>query len=267
MDGVIVKLYSPDLKKKVRINNVEYFYKDAPNKTELIKLPTAKKKRSEILNGALKPEIFYECEEQAKELLKLFHSQNFLKDKEQILEFIKNKTLIPNEEIDWSFYDQRCEEKDSIYYVKRCPSETIIFHNHLSSTRNIDWERLFLTYEDCLKWTEDYLQERKRLSELTDEEFVKEECAATITKYMILYLRIKDEDINKKIHKTIMEHLENFLNKSKINWDDIELRLFGGKIEYKKVENKKWNDLVKDIDSKLYSHLKNYLEGINTEEN
>lgn len=259
-DGVYLTLYSPNLHKKVSVDGADYYWVDAPNKTLPIKLPKTGKKRSQIIQGTMRPIVFYEDKESAIKLTKEFYQKDFFSNKQRIKEMIEQELIIPNEKIDWSYYDEFFPDKDTLIYVKKYPSSSALYHDHKEVGQTISWERVFFTYEEALSYIENLNKEQKRISNLSDKEASKEEVARTITNYINLYLRFKDIDICVEVHYNIMEHIDKFLSKQKIDWEDFYVRLFQGTIEYKKEGNAKWSNLIKAIDDKLSTHLQEYLE-------
>lgn len=243
-DGVILELYSPDLKPLVKINEIEYEWQKAPDKTEPIKLPKSGKKRSEILNDSLKPQKYYSDINFAKELQTLFFSKEFLSNKETILKAIKEKNIIPNSKIEWTYYEAFFPDNNTLIYAKKYPSYQSRYYAFQTNERTLSWDKIFLTYEEISQYALEIELECARKKSLTDSESVKEEVATYVTKYIDLYLRLKDIDLCKEIHEKIMESIDKLLKKLKIDWYDFEIRLYSGNLQYKKAGNVKWNNLI-----------------------
>lgn len=248
-DGVEIELYMPDAKKKVKVDNVEYNYNDAPNKTKPIKLPANKKKKAEILSGSAAPHVWYEGTVEPPKI----------EDKDALYEMIKNRILIPNSEIDYSYYDMIETEKNEIQYVKRRLSTSMMYHSHYDSFRFINWKNLFFTYNDAKEYVDALNKEKERQAQLTDEEWAKEECANTLVKFINYYVRVQDVDVASQIHKKIMEQIEKFLQKKNLDWYDVEFRWISSGLEYKKCKNSKWTALAPAIDDELHEGLIEFL--------
>ena len=94
------------------------------------------------------------------------------------------------------------------------------------------WRDIYTTCEDARKAKEDYLTELKRQAELTDEKWSIELIEKTLKRWKSIY---GISDIDYDYVRDMLLGMDNIV--------DLEVRLSGGRIEWKYWKNKKWHTI------------------------
>ena len=96
----------------------------------------------------------------------------------------------------------------------------------------LHWYEIYATYEEAKNAKEAYIEELKRQASLTDEEWSIEQIEKELSRWKKIY-DVSDLDYNYVRDMLLaMDHIE-----------DLEVRLFGGCIEWKYWKNKKWHTI------------------------
>lgn len=255
-DGVIVKLYSFNDRAKVRIDGELIDYKLAPNKTDEKPLPNKWSYNTNL-------DIYKEYPDGIVALYqKLCNPKNgFFKTEENIRKLIDDETLLPNSEIDFSYYRAVIDDKTKLYRnVKTSHCSQYEYEEFQNLSRCLGWNNIFITYEAAENEVNQINNEYDRVGSLTDEEWAREEVANRITHFMNLYVRIKDIDTCKTFHKMVMDEIEKLLQKKNKGWYDIEVRVFGKQLEYRLSQRKRFKSLIDTITEEFYDGFKDRFE-------
>lgn len=95
------------------------------------------------------------------------------------------------------------------------------------------FDELFATFDEAKKALDDYKAEQTRRANLSDREWVLEDVAKTINRHRNIY----HESI--EYYENVLDFFENRCN----NVEDVEVRIYGGVIQWKYYNKKKWNNL------------------------
>ena len=132
------------------------------------------------------------------------------------------KTLIDYESID-AFVD-----KDGYKLSRKLPMWT---QHRTGSTYRYD--ELFATSDEAKKALDDYKAEQTRKANLSDREYTLEDIHKTVNRHKTVY-RASDE-----YYKNVLDFFENRCD----NVEDVDVRIYGGVIQWKYYNKKKWNSL------------------------
>ena len=117
--------------------------------------------------------------------------------------------------------------KDGFRIVKKYPRDL----HHIDHT-SVRPEKVYITYEEAKKEVEDNIAEFHRQANLSDYDWSVEQ----IDKTLNLWKRLSDSSENE-----VKQYRDWLLGMS--NVEDIEVRLFGGNIQWKYWKNKRWMNI------------------------
>jgi hypothetical protein len=95
------------------------------------------------------------------------------------------------------------------------------------------YDELFATSDEAKKALDDYKAEQTRRANLSDREYVLEDIHKTVNRHKTVY-RESDE-----YYKNVLDFFENRCD----NVEDVDVRIYGGVIQWKYYNKKKWNSL------------------------
>lgn len=152
-------------------------------------------------------------------------------DPDEILAFYNKGLLIDADKKDWSHIEAEIDSKLGWRLIRKYDSsEDPRFHS------TFYYHELFYTFNEAQKWIDDYNAELKRQAALSDEEWSLEQIEHEVSRYIGFYYA--DEPIRNEKKQKIMEWFKAFKD-----IEDVECRLFGGVLQWKYWENKRWNDI------------------------
>lgn len=95
------------------------------------------------------------------------------------------------------------------------------------------YDELFATYDEAKKALDDYKAEQTRIANLSDREWVLEDVHKTVNRHKNIYHE-SDE-----YYEKVLDFFENRCN----NVEDVDVRIYGGVIQWKYYNKKKWSSL------------------------
>lgn len=152
------------------------------------------------------------------------HSK-FITDKENLKGCMDDGILVPSSELDWSKIETEIESRKGWRIVRRYDSE---YHpDTISKQYNEVWK----TYDEAKKICDERKAELKREANLSDYDWSVEQIDRTLDKWNRMY-GTDGETEKKKIRDFI-------LSREKV--EDIEVRIFSKRIQWRYWKNKRWN--------------------------
>jgi hypothetical protein len=95
------------------------------------------------------------------------------------------------------------------------------------------YDELFATFVEAKKALDDYEAEQTRIANLSDREWVLEDVHKTVNRHKNIYHE-SDE-----YYENVLDFFENRCD----NVEDVDVRIYGGVIQWKYYNKKKWNSL------------------------
>lgn len=95
------------------------------------------------------------------------------------------------------------------------------------------YDELFVTYDEAQEALDAYKAEQTRIANLSDREWVLEDVHKTVNRHKNIYHE-SDE-----YYEKVLDFFENRCD----NIEDVEIRIYGGVIQWKYYNRKKWNSL------------------------
>lgn len=161
-----------------------------------------------------------------------------IKDPEDIKRVINAGYLIPFQDRDYRHIDVDIQKG-----VYRLMKKTNNFDNHdfynpcsRSPYISLDLAEALSTFAEAKAWVDDYYAELKRVCNLTDEEYTKEEIIHVTDRWANIYCIPEDE--KRKVVSFLL---------SRDNLGDIEVRMCNGDVQWKYWKKKRWMSVLSKL--------------------
>lgn len=209
---VVINLY--EVLETRLVNGIPY--NDFPARTELKKLPkgwTYNTRLYEITNASI-PEEMYQA---AKTIS--------FRDRAGTKKLIDMGYLVPVSSIDYSHIETEFVKHEGYRLVKRYYQDEY----HADNTTCYAWE-VFTDYEEAQKYIDEHFLEMQFESNMSDLEWAVYQIDRVLDKASLYMTKTERNEIRE--HLLDMENIE-----------DIEIRLYMGKVQWKYLKNNKWNNI------------------------
>lgn len=164
-----------------------------------------------------------ETKEMPKEWLK-YHGLN-IKNKEDILNAIEIGFLVKVQENDHATFYDEIDTHQGWRIVRR-------YNDHYLPYKTIKFHQVYSTFEEAQRVIDDIKNELQRQSKLSDKEWSIEQIDKTLNTWSYVYNKTDEE--KEKYRNWILE-----LN----NVEDVEIKMFGGALQWKYAKNKRWSTI------------------------